>query len=338
MTTLFYLAWESLEIRDLPVPGISEGEVLLKVAACGICGSELETFKNRSNRRTPPLVMGHEFCGTIIDPGTSPLPFKEGQRVVSNALVICGSCRPCRRGDTHLCTKRQVFGMHRPGAFAEFVSVPVSSLIPWPEGVPAQAACLTEPLANGVHIANRLQPHKPRTVVILGAGPIGLMCQQAVQVMLGVQTIVSDMVPERLETAKKLGALAIAKAGTGELEAQVSEATEGEGADAVIDAVGSGTTKQLSLQVVRPGGAIVWIGLHENAISFDSYAITLSEKTVYGSYAATVAELQFALELMKSGNVDAESWVRTFPLEKGVEAFHRMLDAKGDDIKGVLLP
>ncbi|MBI3111545.1 MAG: alcohol dehydrogenase catalytic domain-containing protein [Ignavibacteriales bacterium] len=338
MTTLFYPAWESLEIRDLPVPGISEGGVLLKVAACGICGSELETYRNRSNRRTPPLVMGHEFCGTVVNPGTSPLHFKEGQQVVSYALVICGLCRPCRRGDTHLCTKREVFGMHRPGAFAEYVSVPASSLIPWPEGVPAQAACLAEPLANGVHIADRLQPHKPRTVVILGAGPIGLMCQQAVQVMLGVRTIISDTVPGRLETAKKLGAFAVAKAGTSELDAQVAEVSEGEGVDAVIDAVGSETTKQLALKLVRPGGAVVWIGLHENTISFDSYAVTLSEKTVYGSYAATLGELAYAVKLMSEGKVDAESWVQTFPLERGVEAFHRMLNAQGNDIKGVLLP
>lgn len=338
MTTLFYPAWKHLEIRELPAPEISEGEVLLKVDACGICGSELETYKNQSTRRTPPLVMGHEFCGTIAGVNGSPHRFRTGQRVISNAIHTCGHCRACERGDTHLCPEGKVFGMHRPGGFAEFVHVPASCLLPWPDGLSATAACLTEPLANGVHIANRLRPHEPRTVVVLGAGPIGLMCQQALQVLLGVRTIVSDIVPERLATAQRLGAYAVIKAGTGELEEKVREVSEGEGADAVIDAVGSGTTKQQSLRLVRSGGAVVWIGLHENSISLDSYAVTLSEKTIYGSYAATVEELTHAVELMSAGKVDAESWVQTFPLQEGVEAFHRMLNAKGNDIKGVLLP
>jgi threonine dehydrogenase-like Zn-dependent dehydrogenase len=164
------------------------------------------------------------------------------------------------------------------------------------------------------------------------------MCQQALQVLLGVRIIVSDIVPERLATARRLGAFAVINAGTGELEEKVREVSEGEGADAVIDAVGSGTTKQQSLRLVRSGGAVVWIGLHENSISLDSYAVTLSEKTIYGSYAATVDELTHAVELMSAGKVDAESWVQTFPLLEGVEAFHRMLNAKGNDIKAVLLP
>jgi L-iditol 2-dehydrogenase len=336
MTTLSYTDWQLLEIRDLPTPKISEGEVLLKVAACGICGSELETFKNRSSRRTPPLIMGHEFCGTIADPGNSSRDFQKGQRVISHSIVTCGLCRPCRRGDTHLCDQRAVFGMHRPGAFAEFVNVPASCLVPWPESLSPQSACLAEPLANGVHVANRLKPHNPRRIVVLGAGPIGLMCQQAVQVMLGATTIVSDIVPERLEIAKRLGAYATANAKTGELETMASEA--GEAVDAVIDAVGSESTKQQSLRLVRPGGAVVWIGLYENAVKLDSYAVTLSEKTIYGSYAASLQELGQAVELMRSGKVDVESWVQTFPIRNGVDAFHRMLAGKGKDIKAVLLP
>ncbi len=338
MTTLSYTDWELLEIRDLPMPEISDTEVLLKIAACGICGSELETFKSRSTRRTPPLIMGHEFCGTIVEVGASCRGFLRDQRVISHSIVTCGSCPPCRRGDTHLCDQRMVFGMHRPGAFAEYVNVPASCLIPWPESLPAQSACLAEPLANGVHVANRLKPHKPRTVLILGAGPIGLMCQQSVQALLGAKTIVSDIVPERLETAKRLGAYAAVNATEGKLDSIVSDATGGEGVDAVVDAVGSRNTKQQALRLVRPGGAVVWIGLNENIISLDSYAVTLSEKTVYGSYAASITELEQAVGLMDRRKVDVESWVQTFPIQEGVNAFHRMVDAKRDDIKGVLLP
>jgi len=336
MTSLYYPDWEFLEVRDLPVPPVSDREVLLKVAACGICGSELETFKKRSPRRTPPLIMGHEFCGTIADAGTSR-DFSAGQRVISNSIVTCGACRPCLRGNVHLCERRMVFGMHRPGAFAEFVSVPVSCLIPWPENLPSKAACLAEPLANGVHVVNRVRHHEPQVAVVIGAGPIGLMCQQALHVMLGAKVIVSDIAPERLATAGRLGAYAALDPGGAALEATALEASNGEGVDLVVDAVGSATTKQQSLRLVRPGGAVVWIGLHEDNIPFDSYAVTLAEKTVYGSYAARLDELRQAVGLMSQKKVDVESWVQAFPLREGVAAFHRMLDAKGFDIKGVLI-
>jgi L-iditol 2-dehydrogenase len=335
MTSLYYPDWEHLEVRELPTPSVSDGEVLLRVAACGICGSELETFKKRSPRRSPPLVMGHEFCGTVMEgEGAGALT---GHRVISNSIVTCGTCAACLRGNSHLCERRMVFGMHRPGGFAEFVNVPVSCLIPWPEHLPAQAACLAEPLANGVHVVNRVRHHQPRIAVVIGAGPIGLMCQQTLQVMLGVKVIVSDIAAERLETARRLGAHAVAHAGSGELEPRAAEASGGEGVDLVVDAVGSTSTKRQSINLVRPGGAVVWIGLHEDTIEFDSYAITLAEKTVYGSYAAGLEELRQAVGLMEQGSIDVESWVRTFPLREGVTAFHRMLEAKESDIKGVLV-
>ncbi|MCF7761751.1 MAG: alcohol dehydrogenase catalytic domain-containing protein, partial [Cephaloticoccus sp.] len=140
MRTLHYPAFEQLEIRDIAEVAPRPDEVKLKVAACGICGSELESYKNKSPRRPPPLVMGHEFCGTIAEAGSEVKDWPVGARVVSNSLVPCGRCVRCERGDTHLCATRQIFGMHRPGAFAEYVNVPARCLIPWPENLPAEAA------------------------------------------------------------------------------------------------------------------------------------------------------------------------------------------------------
>ena len=163
------------------MPEPAADEVLLRVAACGLCGSELETFKNHSPRRQPPLVMGHEFCGTIAAVGPGGDAALVGRKCVSNSLIPCGRCVRCVRGDTHLCADRQIFGMHRGGAFAEYVRVPTRVLIPWPEELSAPAAALAEPLGNGVHIVN-LTRHLPlRTALVIGAGPIGLMCQQALQ-------------------------------------------------------------------------------------------------------------------------------------------------------------
>lgn len=338
MRVLNYPAFDRLELGEALLPAPAADEVRLRVAACGICGSELESVKTRSARRPPPLVMGHEFCGTIDAIGDAVRDWTPGARVVSNSVVNCGRCRRCQRGDTHLCAHRQVFGMHRAGAFAEFVNVPARCLIPWPEDLPAEAAALAEPLANGIHVSN-LTKHLPAaTAVVIGAGPIGLFCQQALQVLRGAKVIVADLSPERLAVARKLGAVRIIDPRCENLAEIVLADTAGEGADLSVDAVGSAVTKKAALDSIRPGGASVWIGLHENTITFDSYAITLPEKQVFGTYAAKIEELRHALELMADGRVDALSWVQRFPLSESVHAFERMLAGKGNDIKAVICP
>jgi L-iditol 2-dehydrogenase len=338
MRVLHYPEFDRLEVRDLDFTPLLPDEIRVKVAACGLCGSELETFKNHSPRRAPPLVMGHEFCGVVAELGSAVRDWKPGARIVSNSLVPCGQCVRCRRGDTHLCAHRQIFGMHRPGAFAEFVNVPARCLISWPENLPAEAAALAEPLANGIHVVNLTRHVSAATVLVIGAGPIGLFCQQAFQVLRGSRVYVADLSPERLAIARKLGAAAVINPREQDLAKVIRELTEGEGADLVVDAVGAAGTKKTSLDALRPGGVTVWIGLHENALTFDSYNVTLPEKQVLGTYAAKLEELQHALELMSSGKVDALSWVQRFPLEESVTAFHRMLAAKGADIKAVVCP
>lgn len=338
MRVLHYPEFDRLEIRDLDVTPPQPDEVRIQVAACGLCGSELETFKNRSPRRAPPLVMGHEFCGTIAVVGSAVSGWKVGARVVSNSLVPCGRCVRCERGDTHLCAHRQIFGMHRPGAFAEFVNVPARCLLDWPENLPAEAAALAEPLANGIHVVNLTRHLPAATVLVIGAGPIGLFCQQALQVLRGSRVWVADLSAERLAVARRLGAVDVINPRTQDAAQILQAATGGEGADLVVDAVGAGVTKRTSLAALRPGGATVWIGLHENALTFDSYGLTLPEKQVLGTYAAKIEELQHALGLMASGQVDARSWVQRFPLADGVTAFKRMLAAEGADIKAVICP
>src|SRR5687768_15805835 len=192
MRTLLYPDWDRVEVADQPRPSPAGDEVILRVAACGLCGSELEAFKSHSPRRTPPLILGHEFCGVVEEVGASVSGVRAGQKVVSNSLVPCGACVRCRRGDSHLCAGRQIFGMNRQGAFAEFVNVPARCLIPWPDALPPEAACLAEPLANGVHVAGLVAHLKPKTVLVIGAGPIGLMCLGAARALLGADVFVTD--------------------------------------------------------------------------------------------------------------------------------------------------
>jgi L-iditol 2-dehydrogenase len=338
MRVLLYPEFERLEISEAAPAPLAPDEVRLRVAACGICGSELESFKNRSPRRPPPLVMGHEFCGTVAEAGSAVHDQPIGRRVVSNSLVPCGRCVRCDRGDTHLCAQRQIFGMHRTGAFAEYVNVPARCLIPWPENLPAEAAALAEPMANGIHVTHVSRHLPAATALVIGAGPIGLFCQQALQVLRGSRVYVADLSPERLAVAKKLGAVRVINPREEDVAKVMLAETGGEGADLTVDAVGGAITKKTSLDALRPGGASVWIGLHENTITFDSYGITLPERQVLGTYAATIDELRHALELMSSGKVDALSWVQRFSLEDGVTAFRRMLAAKGNDIKAVVCP
>lgn len=338
MLTLLYPAYDQMVMANWPDPTPRSGEVRIRVSACGICGSELEAFKGRSPRRVPPLVMGHEFCGVIDEIGPNVPSFRPGDQVVSHSLFGCRECVRCREGQIHLCARRQLFGMHLPGGFAEYVVAPERSLLKWPSNVPAEAACLAEPLANGVHVVNLIRHLEPRSVVVIGAGPIGMFCQQAIKAMLGIDTITCDLIPERLTHAARLGASATINSRRENVVKRVHELTSGEGADVVVDAVGGSLTKRLSLSSTRPGGAAVWIGLHENTVTLDTYEVTLSERQIYGSYAATMEELQTAIDLLAQGQVDATSWTKTFKLDDGVDAFQRMMEARGDDIKAVLKP
>jgi len=336
MRALYYQAFDQIELRDVPPPQPAPGEVLLRVAATGICGSELESFLNHSPRRPPPLIMGHEFCGTVVAVTDGDDEKLIGRRFVSNSLVSCGQCAACERGDTHLCARRQIFGMHRPGAFAEYVAVPTRVLLPWPDELPATSACLAEPLANGVHIVNLTRHLAVERALVIGAGPIGLMCQQALQAMRGVKTAVCDLSAGRLEVARRLGAeLTLCPPHTN-VEKEIAGWTEDEGVDLVVDAVGAPTTKRLSLAALRPGGAAVWIGLHGDRMEIDSYQVTLPERQILGTYSARMDELATALELMTQKKVEVASWTQPSPIEQGAEAFRRVLKPGENDIKAIL--
>jgi threonine dehydrogenase-like Zn-dependent dehydrogenase len=338
MKCLLYRNYSDLAVAEQPAPVLKKpNEVLLRVAAVGICGSELDSFRQKSPRRKPPLIMGHEFCGHIQEVGSAVRGFKTGQRVVSNALVVDEHSAESGRGNPHLSAGRQVFGMHRPGAFAEYVAVPADCLITWPEDLPAEAACLAEPLANGVHVFNLVKHLAPKKVLVIGAGPIGLFCLQVFH-FYGAEILISDPNRARTEIAEKLGASVAIVPPQDEPFETCRELTDGEGVDLAIDAFGSGETKRLSLQCVRPGGAVVWIGLHEDGIELNSHAITLPEKAVFGTYGARLDELTLALDLMGRHELDVSSWVEVFPLDYGDEAFFRMLRGTDRDVKAVLVP
>jgi L-iditol 2-dehydrogenase len=337
MKTVLYPAFDDLIIADQPEPTIAPNEVLIQVAACGVCGSELDSFRARSPRRPPPLIMGHEYCGTIASVGSAVSGWREGQKVVGNSVVPCNNCVRCNRGDTHLCAKRQVFGMHRHGAFAQYVNVPANCLLHWPEALGAEAACLAEPLGNGVHVSNLVRHYAADTVLVVGAGPIGLMCQQALQAIRGSKVIVADLSTGRIGVAERLGALRIVDSGKENPVKVAMDLTDGEGVDVAVDAVGATVTKQQTIDAIRPGGVAVWIGLHGDEMTLSTYGITLPEKVVMGTYAATIDELQTSLDLMANNDVNVD-WISRYTLDEGVTAFRTMLKPGETDFKAVICP
>lgn len=339
MKVLAYPAWDTLEIRDIPAPQAGPGEAVVRVAAVGICGSEVEAVASRSPRRTPPLVLGHEFCGEVESVGPGVTEVRPGDRVAANSLVSCERCDDCRRGVPHLCPERQVFGMNRPGAFAERVAAPVRALLPLPERVSPLQGALVEPLANGVHVWSMVRPRFPETVVVIGCGAIGLMALQVAKAGGAMRLVAVDTNDGRLAMAHAVGAEPLFNPTRDAVVTEVRAFTKGRGADVAIDAVGTPAARRTAVEVVRPGGEVVWIGLHDDASEVSGRDVVLGERRISGSYAVTYSDLQSAIALFAHGKIDIDPWIRPFALDDGARVFRDLLSAPPSDFaKAVLLP
>ena len=314
MRAVVYAAPLTLELQDVPEPLAAPGEIVVDVKAVGICGSELEGFRNQSPFRVPPLIMGHEIAGVRADTGES---------VAVNPLIACHRCDLCRRGLENLCRSRALVGVHRPGGFAERVAVPESCLYS-AGNIPFHVAALAEPVASAIHafaFAQQTDP-QPQRVGVIGAGMLGL-ASAIIARRAGVPDVfISDLSEERRETARRAAG------------AEAGQELEGE-YDVVIDAVGSEETRRASIAHLRPAGTAVWIGLHGPEAGFDALALVRSEQRVQGSFAYVDRDFRAALTLLKGLRVD---WTTNVLLRDGVEAFEELLDAPGDATKTHLIP
>ncbi|NND70065.1 MAG: alcohol dehydrogenase catalytic domain-containing protein [Rhodothermales bacterium] len=337
MKALHYSDWKKIGLVDVTEPQAASGEVLVRVAACGICGSELESFRSESPRRTPPLIMGHEFCGHVVE-GGSESGFTSGAKVIANAVVGCGTCSDCESGNDYLCTRRRVFGMNMDGAFAEYVRVPERAILHWPSSLSATEASLAEPAGNAVHVFRAINEFDHKRVLVLGAGPIGLFCQQVCQALGGSDVVVTDPQSGRRDVASRLGARLAVNPMETDLVRACQDVWSGNGPDVVIDAVGTAATKQQSLAIASVGGAIVWIGLHSDQVAISSYLITLKELRVVGTYGASADDMKQALDLMVSGDIDASTWVATVDFENSANAFMELVDGTHAATKVVINP
>ncbi|CAN5541643.1 galactitol-1-phosphate 5-dehydrogenase [soil metagenome] len=324
---------EEMSVEEMPEPTAEPGMVVIHTGAAGICGSEVEGYLGKMGNRTPPLVMGHEFAGTVSSVGEGVDESWEGRRATVNPLLSCGECRLCRVGLKNLCENRTMIGIHHPGGFAEYVQVPESALSEIPDDLDISAAALAEPLANGVH-AVRLGTNclPAERAVVVGGGTIGIMVLQSA-LLSGIQSVsVVELHEGRREQAKELGAHEVFASGDEAGEA-VRDATEGLGADLVLDAVGAEATRQLAVDLVKPGGMVMLVGLHGDETTLGFHNVVRGQVTLQGSYAYTPEDFEQALAWISSGQAGIGELPTVLPLERGPDAFAHLVEGPQDQIK-----
>ena len=333
MKALFYLGPGRMELQDAPDPVPGPGEVVIASRASAICGSDLHGFREASPRRIPPLVMGHETVGEIAEVGDGVPDSRIGERVVLKPIVSCGACASCREGAINHCPTGRLVGRDLAGGFAERFAVPASAAVAFDADVTPEVATLIEPLANAVHVAARAVREGDR-VFVIGAGPIGVLMAKAALLYGAARVLVTDPVAERLRLAEAQGAQIVS--GDDPLAA-VLDATDGEGADVVIDAAGFEATWALGLKAVRTGGRIHEVGLGAGSGTVDFFAVLGKEVTITGSYAWSDDDFARAIELFEQGALDPKGWITTMPLADGQRAFQELVGGAGH-FKVVLVP
>ena len=330
MKALVYTSPNEMTFRDEPQPAPSIDEVLIRVDAVGICGSDMHAYHGRDPRRIPPLILGHELAGEILaGPGA-------GRRVTVNPLITCGHCEFCVQGRNNLCANRTMIGMTRAGGFAQFVTTAASSVIELPAGMSSRIAALTEPAATALHAINKAgatlaRPIAECSVLILGGGAIGLLAALLVRSYGCRHVLLGEPNALRRASAQKSA------------HCQVYDPASAPGPrensiDLVIDAVGAQATRKAALEAIKPGGVIMHIGLASGASDIDMRKLTLAEITLIGVYTYSTADLRAAVVALHEGAFGDVSWVEERSLADGAQAFRDLDRGRAGAAKIVLRP
>ncbi len=336
MQALLYLPSYELEVREVECPRPGADEIVVRVEAAGICGSDLHGVASRSPRCAPPLIMGHELCGEVVAAGGPAGDHLVGRRIAVNPQVPCGDCRSCRSGRENVCTRRELIGGTRSGGFAELVSVPLRCVHMVSADLASDVAVFCEPLATCVHALRLVPDSFTDTAVVLGAGTIGVLAAQLLRVAGTRAIVVSEVDDGRRRSAASFADAAVAPE---ELHDAVLELTGGLGASLSVDAVGSDGTRSESIRVLQPAGIAVWLGMHEQAATIPAFELVVREQRVQGSFAYTNPEFGSALALLESGLVDPGVSRKSFPLAESGEVFRRLLQGSSDGfLKAVVCP
>ena len=317
----------SLEDVGKPEPGFDE--ICLKVAYCGICGSDLHAFKGEHPFVPLPATPGHEFSGVISSIGESVSKFKVGDRVTVEPSLVCGKCYNCKIGRYNICEELRVMGCQGDGAMSDYLVVPVDKVIPIPNTLSLKHATLVEPLAVGVHAVKKGGNLFNKNVVIIGAGMIGLAVLVCVVKAGAERIIVTDLSEERLELAKKLGATQIINVSKKNPVEKILEEQPYEGIDFVFECVGVETSIRNAMDLIRKGGRVVVVGVFGNEVRVNMANVQDREQEIVGSLMYTRRDYTEAVQMIANSSFSPDLFITAiFPLEKAEEAFHEALNTQ----------
>ena len=330
MKALVYTSPKTMEYREAPMPMPGEGESLIRIEAAGICGSDMHAWHGHDPRRTPPMILGHEVAGTVVQGKQA------GRKVTMNPLIVCGHCEYCRAGRDNLCANRTMIGMTRPGGFAQFITIPDHCLVPIDGDVDIARAAGTEPTAvclHAIHVA-KAQPNirdlPDQRVLIIGAGSVGIMTALLLRTFGVLDITIAETNPHRRLTARNAtGAHVIDP---------LQKAVEDKTFHGVFDCVGATSTRAASLAGVKDGGYVIHVGLQQAGGEFDARRVTLGEIVFAGVYTYTMAEFREALELLSGNDLGDFAWMHEDALQGGGECFHAIDQGSTLAAKIVLRP
>jgi len=324
------------------VPAIGDDDVLVRVRACGVCGSDIHGYDGSTGRRIPPLVMGHEAAGVIEAVGAGVNGFHPGDRVTFDSTVSCGTCDFCRSGRINLCDRRTVLGVscgdyRRHGAFAEYVSVPARIVYRLPDSLPFEHAALVEAVSVAVHAVGLNVPKPSDTVVVIGCGMIGLLVIQALRANSCATIVGVDIDENRRAMATKIGATSVID-GNRDVRKEVEEFTRGRLADHAFEVVGYRETVLTAIRSVRKGGTVTLVGNLTPMVDLPLQEVVSRQLTLLGSCASN-GEYPACIDLMSRGVIDVTPLITaTAPLEDGPAWFERLYAGNGELLKVILQP
>ena len=329
----------TLEIVDQPDPVIErEDDVLVRVRAASVCGSDTHGYDGKNGRRVAPLVMGHEACGEVVAIGPGVSAVSPGDRVFSMPMEWCAECDACRRGAFDLCPNRKVYGGDLPGAFAELFLIRERTAIPIPDEVSYQQAALIEPLAVVVKGLSRAKVDAGDSVAVVGGGPIGLIATAVLALHRPRRLIVLEPLEKRRQIAREMGATHVFDPTTADAADQLAAATDGRGVDLTVEAVGTTASVASAVNATAGGGQIVWLGNVGRVVEIDEFKVVWNNLTIHASVGVTRAAVERAIELIAEGSVPVTNVLTLdVPLEEAVEAFHRTA-RDADIVKTIIRP
>lgn len=318
-----------VEIRDVPMPTVGEGEALLRVLYVGICGADVASYTGNQPFTTYPRIPGHEFSAEIIEIPENDKGLKKGDVVTCNPYFNCGKCYSCERGHVNCCTDNRTMGVQRDGAFCEYISMPVERIYPG-MGLTAQELALIEPFSISRHAISRAAIRPTDSVLIVGAGPIGLFALLAAKQFAG-KIAVADVLNNRLDLAMSYGADGVVNTATEDIAKFTEEFTDGRGFDVCIEACGRPETFLMCIDEAAYAANIILIGNGKRETTFLHSIILKKELNIFGSRNAMKQDFLDNIELAASGKVDLMKMVSgVYEMDKAAEAFDALAHNKGD--------